>query len=153
MATLDDVRDTGRLFDLTFALFRALGRGFRREREDLFHITPTQYHVLALVRDHGPATLMEVAALLRVAGPTATRAVEALAQKGLVVKDRDPQDRRMVWLRLSPRGEDLLGRERLQQIRHLEVLLGRLEGAEQRQLCRLLAKMLEGEPGGPGVTP
>ncbi len=136
--------DDSALFETTFALLRLLGRNFRREREPL-NITPTQYHALALMREAGTTTLMSMAGLLKVAGPTATRAIDALEQKGLVVKDRDPQDRRIVWLRLSDEGEDLLMRERQQHIAYLQHLGSKLTPAEQQELVRLLQKLLAGD--------
>jgi DNA-binding MarR family transcriptional regulator len=136
--------DDSALFEATFALLRLLGRNFRREREPL-NITPTQYHALALMREAGTTTLMAMAGLLRVAGPTATRAIDALEQKGLVVKDRDPQDRRIVWLRLSDEGENLLMRERQQHIAYLQQLGSKLTPAEQQELVRLLQKLVEGD--------
>ncbi|PSR33744.1 MAG: MarR family transcriptional regulator [Sulfobacillus benefaciens] len=136
--------DDSALFEATFALLRLLGRNFRREREPL-NITPTQYHALALMREAGTTTLMAMAGLLKVAGPTATRAIDALEQKGLVVKDRDPQDRRIVWLRLSEEGENLLMRERQQHIAYLQQLGSKLTPGEQQELIRLLQKLVAGD--------
>lgn len=133
--------DAGALFEATFALLRLLGRNFRREREPL-NITPTQYHALAIMHDAGTSTLMEMASLLKVAGPTATRAIDALEQKGLVVKDRDPQDRRIVWLRLSAEGSRLLASERKEHIAYLQQIGSRLTSVEQQELIRLMQKLV-----------
>lgn len=131
----------GSLFDATFALGRLLSRRFRREREPL-NITATQYHALAIMQESHTTTLMEMAALLKVAGPTATRSIDALEQKGLVIKDRDPQDRRIVWLRLSSEGEALLAHERQDHITYLQQLGERLTPEERQELVRLMQKLV-----------
>lgn len=137
--------EAAEMLDAMFVLWRDFGRRFRREREPL-NITPTQYHALSLIDRRGTATLMEMAGMLQVAGPTATRAIEALAQKELLIKDRDPQDRRMIWLRLSDAGKRLLQKERDAHIRYFQTLADRLPEPEQQQFLqtlRTLAKTLE----------
>ncbi|MBX5467939.1 MAG: MarR family transcriptional regulator [Firmicutes bacterium] len=128
------------LFESTFVLFRSFGRRFRREREP-HYITPTQYHALALVAERGTVTLMELAGLLRVAGPTATRTIEALVQKQLLVRDRDPQDRRIVWVRLSPAGARLLDQERAGHVQYFQNLLAVLPREDQTALVRIMKRL------------
>lgn len=141
-----DDNQAGDLFDATFALGRLLSRRFRREREPL-NITATQYHALAIMQEQHTTTLMEMASRLKVAGPTATRSIEALEQKGLIIKDRDPQDRRIVWLRLSPEGVSLLAHERQAHIAYLQQLGERLTQPERDELVRLMQKLVsEDEP-------
>ncbi|MCY0908536.1 MarR family winged helix-turn-helix transcriptional regulator [Sulfobacillus sp. hq2] len=133
------------LFDGAFRVLRMMGRQFARDRAP-WHITPTQYHTLYMIRDQGTLTLMDMAKHLQVSAPTATRAVDALAQKGLLSKDRDPQDRRMVWLRLSESGEALLTRERREHVEFLAQRADeRLTPEEQDQLIGLLNKLIPPE--------
>lgn len=132
------------LFDAAFALVRLMGRRFRRE-SDSPGLTPTQYHVLAVLGEQGPISLMEAAALLKVAGPTATRTVEALARRGLVDKDRDPQDRRIFWLRLTVAGERLLARERADHVHYFAGLMAKLAPDDAHTLVRLLGDLVAGQ--------
>ena len=39
-----------------------------------------------------------------------TRLVDRLVARGLVERHRDPEDRRVVWVRLTPAGTELVGR-------------------------------------------
>lgn len=133
-------REAEELFESTFVLFRSFGRRFRREREP-HYITPTQYHALALVAEKGTVSLMELAGLLRVAGPTATRTIEALVQKALLIRDRDPQDRRIVWVRLSSRGRRLLEQERAGHVHYFEQLLARLSQEDRSALVRIMKQL------------
>ena len=129
------------LLDDAFVFFREMGRGFRLAPDLL---SPTQYHILTLIHERGSASLMELAGLLNVAGPTATRSVEALEQRGWVVKDRDPQDRRVIWLRLTASGQEVMQRERESQARYLARILERLTPEEQKLLGHLFQKLADG---------
>ncbi len=133
------------LFDAAFRVLRMMGRLFSRDQAAC-RITPTQYHALYLIQDHGTQTLMDLAKHLQVSAPTATRSVEVLAQKALAVKERDPQDRRVVWVSLSPNGEALLTRERAEHVDYLAHLAQhRLSTAEQAQLIVLMNKLVPPE--------
>jgi DNA-binding MarR family transcriptional regulator len=62
-------------------------------------------HLLSYLRSYGPCP---IAALLRVFGhkpSTATSMLSRLAKRGLIVREDDPEDRRVVLIRLSKRGE------------------------------------------------
>ena len=65
----------------------------------------TQWHILNILLESGPLTLMAAAERLGVTGATTARAVAAAARRGWLLKDRDPQDRRVVWLHITPSGE------------------------------------------------
>ncbi len=67
--------------------------------------TATQWQILNLLKESGPLPLMAVADRLAVTGATVARAVAAAAAHGWLVKDRDPHDRRLVWLRTTPSGD------------------------------------------------
>lgn len=70
--------------------------------------TATQWQILNLLKESGPLPLMEVALRLAVTGATVARAVAAACAHGWLVKDRDPHDRRLVWLRTTPAGDAAL---------------------------------------------
>lgn len=130
------------LFDAAFRVLRMMARQFARDRAP-WHITPTQYHILYLIRDRRTLTLMDMAKHLQVSAPTATRAVDALVQKGLLCKERDPQDRRLVWLRLSDEGIRLLSLERAEHVKFLaQEADAKLSADEQDQLIALLNKLI-----------
>ncbi len=130
------------LFDALFRVLRMMARSFAKDRAPE-HITPTQYHILYLIRDRQTLTLMDMAKHLQVSAPTATRAVDALVQKHLLNKERDPQDRRLVWLRLSEEGLGLLARQRAERVKILaQEAQCKLTAHEQDQLIFLLNKLI-----------
>lgn len=73
-------------------------------------LSPTAYNVLRILRGAGPAGLpcSEVGARLVAHDPDITRLADRLVEAGLLVRDRKPGDRRVVILRISPSGLDLL---------------------------------------------
>ena len=54
--------------------------------------------------------MSSIASELDVALSTATGVVDHLVKKGLVIREADPQDRRLVICRLSPTGQELINR-------------------------------------------
>ena len=75
-----------------------------RER---FGLTHDQVHVLRRIRQ-GRTTVSDLAEAKHISRPAASRAVDALVERGLVSRLRDSDDRRQVTLTLTPEGETAL---------------------------------------------
>jgi DNA-binding MarR family transcriptional regulator/GNAT superfamily N-acetyltransferase len=73
-------------------------------------IQPAQQQFLAVLRQQGPQTVGGVAQHLRISQPTATRAIQALMEQGLIDASREGRDQRQKLLALSPAGEALMDR-------------------------------------------
>jgi DNA-binding MarR family transcriptional regulator/N-acetylglutamate synthase-like GNAT family acetyltransferase len=73
-------------------------------------IQPAQQPFLAVLRRQGPQTVGGVAQHLRISQPTATRAVQALIEQGLIAVSREGRDQRQKLLSLSAAGEALMDR-------------------------------------------
>jgi DNA-binding MarR family transcriptional regulator len=106
-------------------------------------ITGTQYNVLRILRGAGSSGLCrnEVRDRLVSQVPDVTRLLDRMEAAGLVVRERDDDDRRFVTTRNTPAGLELL--EQLDQpvdALHRE-LLGHVSEADLRQLVELLAKV------------
>jgi DNA-binding MarR family transcriptional regulator len=97
-------------------------------------LSPTQGSVLATIGTSGPLTLGELAELERVAGPTITKVIGLLHEKGLVDKITDPADRRFVRVQLTAEGEALLERTRARKTAWLARQLQDLSPEEIEQL-------------------
>jgi len=104
----EDVRDHP--VDRLFYVVRAFERLFR-DPDTGIGLSLAQFHALAILADEEPLPAMNVAHRLQLAGPTASRIIEALERKGFVVKDRDPQDRRLIWLHLTDAGRSARERQ------------------------------------------
>jgi DNA-binding MarR family transcriptional regulator len=99
-----------------------------------------QEQVLEALDSHGALTIGELAALLRVRAPTASKMVTRLAALGFVQRDPGRKDARTVGVRLTRKGR--MAVTRLQGLWD-EVerdLLKDLSSTEQRQLQELLLR-------------
>jgi DNA-binding MarR family transcriptional regulator len=100
-----------------------------------------QEQVLEALHSFGALTMSELAALLRVRPPTASKMVTRLAVLGFVQRDPDRKDARTVRVRLTRKGR--MAVTRLQGLWD-EVerdLLSDLSSTEQRQLQELLLRV------------
>ena len=73
-------------------------------------VQPAQQPLLAVLRREGPLTVGAIAQHLRISQPTATRALQALLEQGLVEVSKDGRDQRQKMLSLTPAGEALMDR-------------------------------------------
>ncbi|MCO7514238.1 MarR family transcriptional regulator [Pseudomonas guariconensis] len=105
-------------------------------------ITAAQFKVLIIVAQYQVDTPAELCRYLGLDSGSMTRMLDRLEQKGLVLRNRCPQDRRQVRLALTREGQRLA--DRLPQIgaASMNELLGVLQPEELKTLEGLLAKVL-----------
>lgn len=106
-------------------------------------LTRSQASLLATVRDHGPLSLAELAALEVVQAPTASRAVDALVQRDLLRRETDPTDHRRHLIALAPGAADLLARRSREAVRVLAARIDDL-GSTDRDAVTAALPALEG---------
>jgi len=101
---------TERVFELGPLLKRLFGAGLYRElRDELQSVTIHQLTALGHLKS-GSVTMRELAKDLDVSESSATAVTDRLVRQGLVERQSDPTDRRVVRLALSPAGSTLVGR-------------------------------------------
>jgi DNA-binding MarR family transcriptional regulator len=93
-------------------------------------ISMTHLHILWVLEHHGDLTMTRLADLLDVSLSNATGLIDRMEERGLVERDRVPNDRRVVLVRASAEGARIRDEiEALKQDR-LRSILGRLEPAK-----------------------
>ena len=105
-----------------------------------FGITPTQFNVLRILRGAGEAGLCrhEIRDRLVAQVPDVTRLIDRLVEMGLVTRERDGEDRRLVTARITPAGLRLLA-ELDEPVREFDRrTLGHLTSEQVRSLVELL---------------
>jgi len=75
-------------------------------------LSPSQYSALVTIDVHGPLTLGRLAKIEQVAPPTITRVVGKLEEDGLVVRQVDAHDRRIVRVEVTAEGHRRLDHSR-----------------------------------------
>jgi DNA-binding MarR family transcriptional regulator len=78
-----------------------------------------------------------------------TRIAAALEERGMVVRESDPSDGRVAWLRLSPEGKRFLERTRSRKNAYLARRLRDFDDDDRRVLQRAVSLMerLVGDQG------
>ena len=117
-----------------------------------FGLTVRQWALLRYVRHledpagHNPAIALSQQAIgetLRVDRTTMVGLVDALEQRGLVRRERNPGDRRAHLLRITPAGAKLEERAEKALDAAAEEFYSPLSGAERRKLGDLLLRLVE----------
>jgi DNA-binding MarR family transcriptional regulator len=104
-------------------------------------LTRAQLRILARLQQDGPAAVGQLAGQLGVTLPSITATVDRLVQQDLVAREDDPNDRRRVINRLTPKGAALI--ERLQEGKRtrLVAVLEQLSPDELSVFSRVLATL------------
>jgi DNA-binding MarR family transcriptional regulator len=113
-----------------------------RDKLSPFHLTVQQYHVLRILQQRFPlpATINMIKTRMLDKMSDASRIVERLIQKKLVVKSNNQSDRRATDIHLTPEGQKLL--TEIAKLPITEQLLAeRLTAIEAEQLNLLLDKL------------
>ena len=99
-------------------------------------LTGPRLSALSVIVFGGPVTLGELAAAEQVKPPTMTRLVSALEQAGLVRRENDRNDKRIVRLRATTKGEQLLHAGRARRVKSLAGPIAELSAADRITLTK-----------------
>lgn len=120
--------------------------------EDLFRLfkskglSQAQYNVLRILRGaKDPIPAQRIAEDMVTRAPDLTRLVDKLVEAGLAHRTRCTEDRRVVWVGISPAGLRLLAEldAPVSDLHHRQ--LGHMTQAELRQIVSLLSKARRSE--------
>jgi DNA-binding MarR family transcriptional regulator len=133
--------NTDRLVDDVLALYHLIRRTSHPVHRA--EMTPEQYWLLRLLRRRGALSIGELAEALGVTGSSVTTACKRLEKVGLVTRERQVDDERMVRVALTDQGSARI--ESWEQLRRelLTRLLAPLDQDEQHTLQHLLERVLE----------
>jgi DNA-binding MarR family transcriptional regulator len=117
-----------------------------------FDVTPQQYNVLRILRGAGCEGLptLSIGERMLEEAPGVTRLIDRLEVKGLVHRERSPQDRRQVLCWLTPAGKELVERIDVPMNAADNAALGMLAPEDQTRLIRLLDAVRAGHAGDAG---
>jgi MarR family 2-MHQ and catechol resistance regulon transcriptional repressor len=118
------------------------------ERNTLGELTPSQFAVLEALFHLGPLTQGEVSTKVLKSGSNITTVIDNLERDGLVRRERDAKDRRVVHVHLTESGQ-----ERLKAVLpiHIAALVDEfsvLSKNEQETLASLCKKLGKGNEAG-----
>lgn len=105
-------------------------------------LTPPQFYVLATIGYAGGLPFGEIGEKLMVTVSNLTGIVDRLEEKGLVVRDRDVRDRRVVRVRLTDKGTKLYKSTIPFFEKGVAEFFVPLTKAQQKELASLLRKLI-----------
>lgn len=108
-----------------------------------FALTATQYNILRILRGAGKAgvTCSQAAERMLTADPDITRLLDRLETRGLIRRERDTSDRRVVLSRITPEGLALLKSMDKPLAESVRGLAGHVERKKLRQLIEILEEL------------
>lgn len=128
-----------------------LGRGARYVERSIEHVFdefglhPYEFYVLGVLRRSGEPYRMsptELARTLLLTAASVTHRVDRLEKAGLVRRTPDPADRRGIFVELTPEGLGLVDRAIEAHAAAEEYAVSGLTTGEQKELARMLRKLL-----------
>jgi DNA-binding MarR family transcriptional regulator len=106
-------------------------------------VTLTQYRSLVVLASRGPQGVASLAEAVAVTPPTASRLVDRLLRKGLVIRRTDRHDRRQVRIALTAAGRQLVDVVTEHRRREITTLLQSVPDHEQRAMAEGLVKLAQ----------
>ena len=106
-----------------------------------YGLTTPQFGIIEALYHLGPLSLGQLADKLLVTGGNVTYVMDRLEAQGLVVRERSPQDRRIIQAKLTPDGRELIREVFPGHGAFIEDLASHLDGDEQEALRSLLKKL------------
>lgn len=125
---------TGDLADRLHSVAIHILRRLRRE-DDASGLPAPQLSALSVIVFGGPITLGALAEAEQVRPPTITRLVVTLEEAGLVEREPDANDKRVMRVRATARGARLLQEGRRRRVASLAASLATLPRAERSALA------------------
>ncbi len=115
----------------------------RRGRDILgdFGITSPQFSALLALHEHKDMTMGELCDRLYLACSTATDLIDRMEKNGLLERNRDPQDRRVIRLTITGKGESVISEVMDARRRYVASILQHLSPEEQERLAQSLERL------------
>lgn len=120
-------------------IVRQRGREILRD----FDITPPQFTALLILYKHPNSTMGELCSHIYLASSTVTDLIDRMEQNGYVSRERDPSDRRVVRLKVQPKGLDMIRRVMEARKAYLSATLSHIEEDQRAQLKDVLQQLYD----------
>lgn len=139
-----------RFWETVPPLWREVRARVHKVASERYGISMEQFLVLRHL-GKGAETMGGLAEVRQISRPAMTQAVEALVEKGLVERMDDPSDRRIVRLRLTAKGDEMLASIFGENRRWMADSLAMLDEEELgvlNEALRIAGRLLQGRENG-----
>jgi len=141
------IKGYGKKADLALGLWVKLARAFStfnkysNESIRTFGLTAAQFGTLECLGHLGPMTIGELSKKMLFSGGNTTCVMDNLEKEGIVERVHDDNDRRVINVRLTDKGEKLFDKTFKVHKDHITKLAATLTENEQEELAHLLKKL------------
>ncbi len=104
-------------------------------------LTGPQLTVVKILESIDDLSLSELSERIRAQNSTVTGIIDRMEREGLVVRERSTEDRRVVKIRLTPKGADIAAAIPVEPMEMFRAALASLTKDEVRDLLRILGKL------------
>ncbi len=117
----------------------------KRGREMLqdFDITPPQFYALLILAIHGNLTMGELCRHLYLASSTVTDLIDRMEKSGLVARERDSEDRRVIRIRVLDKGHELMDVVMEARLEYLSSVLQGMDREQRDNLAEALKSLYQ----------
>lgn len=108
------------------------------------HMGPQFALIILHSIDHGkPVMASQISQKMEITNAASTQLIDTLVRHGWVSRKQDDQDRRVIWIEMTPLGQDILKATFAQASSYVEALLAYLGEEDAQHMDRILGKMIE----------
>ena len=125
-------------------LLRNVGTILKKRGRDIlsnFDITPPQLDALLVLREFGELTMGELCGKMFLACSTATDLIDRMERNGLIERVRDTADRRVIRLRVLPKGSSVIDEVLAARRGYLAIILAEIDAADKERLIQSLEQL------------
>ena len=135
----DPIRELERNIRQASVIIRKRGRDILAD----FDITPPQFNALLVLSEASGLTMGELCDRLYLACSTATDLIDRMERNGLIERERDVNDRRVIRLKVTDKGFAVVDQVMAARCRYLACILKHVEDQEREQLSVSLKRLNE----------
>lgn len=117
------------------------GRRVTKELARRADLTGPQLTVVKMLEQIGDLSLSELSDRIRAQNSTVTGIIDRMVRENLVVRERSKEDRRVVYIRLTPKGRKLAQEINVEPMEIFRSALADLSASEVRELVKILGKV------------
>ncbi len=134
-------RHTAEIEELLHSITTVARRQSREVMADL-EVTPPQFDALCALREFGNLAMGELCQKLGTACSTATDLIDRMERNGYVERVRDTNDRRVIRLKITPKGHEVVENVLAASRAQLAVQLEPMDVSDQERLIQSLEQLL-----------
>lgn len=115
----------------------------RRQINELYKgkITLPQFLVLEFLHREGESKMTDLARFMHVTTPAMTGIVDRLVRDGYVARDYDPEDRRIIKVKLTPKGNELVRKINSQRQQMVIKIFDKISQTDRQDYLRILMQI------------